>query len=370
MNTSATAVTTTSDTRAPNHNPAGRMDSLTGLRFLAALAVFGLHVNYSGLRWAFNQGSIGVTFFFILSGTVLAWSWQPTDKARHFYRRRAARIYPAYFVAMLGGLIIEHKAVAARPLAALPSPFLLQAWIPDVHTYFAMNGVSWSLSVEAFFYATFPLIMPFVARLDTRGRRTLQAACVAVLLAVGIFEQITVPGHTGGWQDWFTYICPLPRLFEFVIGMTLVADIRARSLANVPRSAIYVLVAAAYFGAEPLVPGLGDSFLPVIPLALLILRVAQADIGGEPSPFRHRWLIRLGEASYCFYLVHQLVIKVALHGITPDSPAKAAAFIAVTLPVALAAAWLLHIIIERPVDRRLRGPGRPEILVDGAPRTA
>lgn len=138
-----------------------RLDSLTGLRFFAAFVVYGLHVQYGGMRYIFGQGSIGVSFFFILSGTVLAWSWRPTDRARDFYRRRVARIYPVYVVAFLLGIVVT-RAVGEGYHglgAGLLGIFLLQAWVPDVHTYFALNGVSWSLSVEAFFYLLFPLLV-------------------------------------------------------------------------------------------------------------------------------------------------------------------------------------------------------------------
>lgn len=38
----------------------------------------------------------GVSFFFILSGFVLVWSFRSSDTPGEFYRRRFARIVPAY----------------------------------------------------------------------------------------------------------------------------------------------------------------------------------------------------------------------------------------------------------------------------------
>ncbi|UCN13634.1 acyltransferase family protein [Cellulomonas iranensis] len=71
--------------------PHGRLDALTGLRFLAALVVVVFHLSLNRffldapalvdplqgvLR---NGGWLGVTFFFVLSGFVLTWSARPGD---------------------------------------------------------------------------------------------------------------------------------------------------------------------------------------------------------------------------------------------------------------------------------------------------
>lgn len=69
-----------------------RLDSLTGLRFLAALAVFFYHtvtlcppgIPKSVLSVVAAQGLVGVSFFFILSGFVLSWSHRPDDSPRAF----------------------------------------------------------------------------------------------------------------------------------------------------------------------------------------------------------------------------------------------------------------------------------------------
>src|ERR1700710_2004563 len=87
------------------HRP--RLPSLTGLRFLAALFVFGFHITLSAsptppnhpinpfanprlatdLEWLFGKaGYLGVSFFFVLSGFVLTWSNKTTDTKSSFWR--------------------------------------------------------------------------------------------------------------------------------------------------------------------------------------------------------------------------------------------------------------------------------------------
>jgi peptidoglycan/LPS O-acetylase OafA/YrhL len=105
--------------------PADRrnLPSLTALRALAALAVFGFHG--VGLLAMFGRGHLGrdagkffaagptgVSFFFLLSGFVLTWSHRgeacrsrrPLPQApQSFWRQRAARNQPAYFAAWIFG---------------------------------------------------------------------------------------------------------------------------------------------------------------------------------------------------------------------------------------------------------------------------
>ncbi|MGC0367614.1 peptidoglycan/LPS O-acetylase OafA/YrhL [Rhodococcus sp. 27YEA15] len=83
-----------------------RLDSLTGLRFCAAPAVFVCHAylvaTMTGTRtlpeWATAAGFAGVGFFFVLSGFVLTWSAKKNDSDLGFWRRRFVKIYPNHFV--------------------------------------------------------------------------------------------------------------------------------------------------------------------------------------------------------------------------------------------------------------------------------
>ncbi|MFJ9753035.1 acyltransferase family protein [Streptomyces chartreusis] len=77
------------------------------MRWAAAFVVFVYHVRNFGyfggesariVDWAFGAGATGVSFFFILSGFVLAWSARPGERFWVFWRRRIARIYPVHLI--------------------------------------------------------------------------------------------------------------------------------------------------------------------------------------------------------------------------------------------------------------------------------
>lgn len=111
----------------------------------------------------FSQGYLGVPLFFVLSGFVLAYSHVSVPNRRRFYWARFARVYPMAVVAFLAVLPFailrtvhfhQHFPLAVFPLNML----LLQAWTPSLE-YF-VNGPEWTLSVEAFFYLLFPILLP------------------------------------------------------------------------------------------------------------------------------------------------------------------------------------------------------------------
>jgi peptidoglycan/LPS O-acetylase OafA/YrhL len=96
-----------------------------------------------------------------------------------------ARIYPSYLVLLLIACVVPHVPVYRGLDAGILSVTLTQAWVPLDKFAFGLNGVSWSLSCEAFFYALFPLLLVWMTKL---GRRRL----VGLALGTYVLGAITV----------------------------------------------------------------------------------------------------------------------------------------------------------------------------------
>jgi peptidoglycan/LPS O-acetylase OafA/YrhL len=343
-----------------------RLDSLTGLRFLAVLYVFAYHVSiYSRVPgWATflaAPGAAGVSFFFILSGFVLTWSHPAQDRTGRFYRRRFARIVPnhvATWMLALGVLALE--GVTVPSLNTLPSLALVQAWVPSPRIYFAANSVSWSLACEVFFYALLPFMLPLLTRLGPRAR--FQVMALAVLCTVS-FQLVSVAFFTGPMQQWLAYIVPVARLPEFVLGILLALQIRDGHWWPVP-----LLPAMALAGVACIAAGWAPApfqwvSVTLIPFVLLIGSAAQADIDERPSMFRTRHLITLGLWSYAFFLLHELVLRVGSAMHLGGGPGHSLLWASVLLVVTVVLSGALFTVVERPLERRLRGQPRRQALV-------
>ena len=339
-----------------------RLDSLTAIRALAAFAVFAHHAHSAlitspGLGHLTRPGSAGVAFFFVLSGFVLTWSSRPDDTARSFYRRRIARILPLYLLAWWGGVALSLVTGESPLVNQLPALFGLQAWVPSDRVHFAGNTVLWSLSCEAFFYLCFPLV---IGRL--RGLRTRAAAVLlgGVLGAAIAWPVLLHPTTGSGVRYWLMYLFPPTRLLEFVAGILLALLVSRGALARIPLLPVSLLAAGSYLlaGWSPMY--LQPVALMLLPWALVIVAAAQHDLaGGNPAP---GWLVRFGVWSYAFYLFHQLILKDFAFVHRPGGMLMQLLCALVLLIVAIALAGYLAERVEKPLERRLRGPiGRSTI---------
>jgi peptidoglycan/LPS O-acetylase OafA/YrhL len=248
-----------------------RLPRMTSLRWYAALVVLLYHANAT-LDWrplhVFAFGQVGVTFFFVLSGYVLAWSYSPATTPRRFWWRRFARIYPSHLVvlvvAVVLGLTVAGEDFITDPLGVLAAVLLLQAWVPTFDVLYAGNPPSWSLSCEAFFYALFPWLHGRIRRASTT---TVVVATVAFLVVMAVAGRLIAPPGTD-LGNTLGYANPVVRLPEFVVGIVLARLVKGGLRSPVPMWAAVVLVgvSVATWRVEPNVPYL---FLPAIVLLLL-----------------------------------------------------------------------------------------------------
>lgn len=349
------------------------------MRGIAAVVVFTWHAE--GTWWGAGSrsliaGTTAVSFFFILSGFVLTWSATGTSSQpprRTFYLRRFARVYPAYATVIAIGtfaaLFIERTPVHVLNLAAVA--LLVQSWVPSAVVYYSIVGVAWSLSCEAFFYLVFPVVLPRLRRLSPAARAWLMVALVAVAIAIPSLVRST--DHDHGIGFWAIYVFPPTRFLEFVLGMLVGLRIRdgARSRLSLTLAGLIALAAFALAGVVPIY--LTWVAVTLVPYLLLIQALAGADIDGTASWLRRPALVWLGERSYAFYLVHQLVLAAVRHVCPELAPGPAMAAAMVSLAIALLAATFLHRLIEEPLARHWRGralPAEAPALAPARPRLA
>lgn len=377
----------TSPPRAPGYDT--RLPSLTGLRFVAAMLVFLCHITlaYNPVGFTYGPinlfadpdlagrtekffgtaGSIGVSFFFVLSGFVLAWSAKPTDTAPLFWRRRVLKVYPNHLVIWTLAMIL-FAAETTRPGAWIPNFFLLQGYFPQVDTMFGVNSPSWSLCCEMLFYLLFPFLLRPVRRIPERLLWACAAACVAGALGVELLAHYVVGGEVfPGFpvsltQVWIGYVFPPSRLFEFVLGMLLVRIIlsgRRVPVGLVPAAGLF---AVAYVIATYSVPFLFSLFVvTLVPVAAIIYAAAVADVSGRRTLLsgpRMRWL---GDISFGFFICQGVVVFYGRRLIgaeegfsTPVALLVSAGFLLATL----AGGWLLYTFVETPIMRRWSRPRR------------
>jgi peptidoglycan/LPS O-acetylase OafA/YrhL len=326
------------------------MPRLTSLRVFAALVVVGFHLTVwkvLHIPVIASIGYVGVGFFFILSGLVLAWGTSPGLPAKTFYRRRFARVWPSHVVMFTVVSALPVVAVTTDWEEAIPNLLLAQAWWSNPETVFAFNGPSWSLACEAFFYATFPGMVAAVNRLGMRWQWFLAGGFLMGSALLGVVAPL------------LAYHIPVARYGEFLLGLVAGLALRGGWRPHVPASlACIALVAGALL--SKLTPFPLPDVVMAGPFLLVLLCAAERDIRSVPGWLRSEAMVFAGEVSFALYLVHEPVIL----NLSPLLAVPAWTEAVVLLAFCLAAAVSLHVLVERPANRVLRGRGRSVALAE------
>ena len=370
-----------------------RQGEIDGLRCVAALSVLAFHVwlfsapqprfarRDALLDHVLGELRIGLYLFFVLSGYLLYGAWaraaarggEDAPRPGRYLARRAARILPAYYVALAGSVLALYPA---RGTPGLVLPDAGHAWLFAIlgqnfsqHTLLTLNSPTWTLAVEAAFY----LLLVALGWLALRAGRAHLAVPLGVI-AVGLAYNLLLA--TGSPSLGLRLALPA-LLPHFGAGMLVAAVLAGRDgepLSSRAGRALaaggVALVVADAAWHELSGGGLALRALRDVPagagFALVVAAVAGAGTGA-------RWLGRrpiafAGLVSYGIYLWHvPLILALRSHGLLPEAWPVA---LAVALPLALAAGAASWRYVEAPAlgacrqssrsrMRPIRGCGSP-----------
>ena len=376
--------------RTPAPIDADRPAAADLLRVLAAWAVGAFHIWqqswYSGAAPAHWQraGSVGVDWLVLLSAFCLFLPWAnaaaqgrplPLTRPAAFYRRRAARLLPAYYASLLFSLVLAlHRAGWSRTLGIDLAAHLTltQQLFPQSYLATRLNGVTWTLTVFALFYLVFPLLAPLCVR---RPLPTLGALC---LVQAG-YSQWAL--HQYGTGEYALLFNQFPA-FCGVLAVGMAAALIFAELAHgswtvrlAPRAACTALGVAAFVWLDRCMrlqawAAEYQQFQLINRMPLALAAAAMLVCFGLgltlPRPVR-RVLSWLAALSYSFYLWHQMLavfLKYDLHlpawsGDTPPNQLGDTAWMrqahALYWTAAIAVTLAAYYGVEKPIAKRLHG---------------
>jgi len=331
---------------------------LDGLRALAALGVLVHHYWPHTFDWDPTGGRLGADLFFVLSGFLITRTLLqarlrnegPWHQAlRSFYKRRALRIFPLYYLTLLLVMLLRWDRFGEGLWWHLP--FLSNYYFIDQGQFVGAASHFWTLAVEQHFYLFWPVVMLLVPLQHTR------AAALGLIAAGMAFRAIA---GSQGWSN-ITIDVMTPGAFETLgMGAWLAVEQLRRPETDWSRDmglrllalgglTLIALRSVVFAGTE-----MGDWLsLVSTELARAMLLgwfVAQA-IHGIPGPLGHilqnRHVRLLGQASFGIYLTHNFFLSGL--GLRTDTAEALIAFAATIL-------WALfcYTTFERPYLIRQR----------------
>ncbi|MFD4245221.1 acyltransferase family protein [Streptomyces sp. NPDC058525] len=348
---------------APAAGKRPRLAALDGLRLIAALmVVFHHYVGFGGnadpsknawtkpvdvvfptASWLASYTWTGVEFFFIISGFVIcmsSWGRSLGD----FFTSRVVRLYPAYWFAVLATTaVVTLWPLVVQPLGA-KDVLLNLTMLQEPFKVGSVDAVYWTLWVELRFYLLFALVV-------WKGVTYRRVVLFCVLWTVA---SVLV---TAGRAPFADYILMPEYSPYFVAGVAMYLMHRFR-----PTLLLWGIVLVSWLFSvrqvtlynDALAGSLGrtmDSKPAIVLMTLGYLVMIVLALGGL-SWVRGKWLTVAGATTYPLYLLHEHIgwtgIRLLRNDLSPWT------LVAVMTLGMLAAAWLVHRFVERPLSALLK----------------
>jgi exopolysaccharide production protein ExoZ len=324
--------------------------------------LFSIEAKYTGggiLPTFSFYGIAGVDIFFVLSGFIMVVVAGKGIGAIQFLWRRAARIYPAYWLVTLLVLVTSLAEPAwvnssvAGPISLWRS-FLL---VPD--SALPLLAVGWTLIHEVYFYLVFAALL------------ALRVPILRGLLGWGLVLLIVT--ILGG--DYVTSF-PLGRVWtnpltaEFMMGAAIGVLFEHKNMSGGTWAGVIgvAMLGASIVFVAPALRLANNAHLDIlrvvlfgIPAALIVYWLAAWEQKAVRMPAR--LLVALGDWSYATYLTHVLVLSAfgrIIHALAPPGTMSSLVLIVVgVLAVNLVGAFMFR-FFERPTLAVLHRFGSPQ----------
>jgi peptidoglycan/LPS O-acetylase OafA/YrhL len=358
----------------PNQLAGVHVGALDGIRGIAILLVLIFHYGRSADTFGLSNsllkftgiGWCGVDLFFVLSGFLITGilydSRGSANFFRNFYARRALRIFPLYYAALL---LVAVLSIAWADAGVWPTTSLW--WIATYLTnaVMAVEGPNspgilshyWSLAIEEHFY----LVWPFVVA--SFSRRTLMAIAVGMIAFALVLRVLAL--EYGISTDAIYVLTPM-RLDALAAGAFCALAVRGpQGIAPFVRPAWYaalscgaamalvILLRRSMDSADPYIMTIGYTLLAGAFAGTLIVGITWPFLNAILSNGVLRWF---GRYSYGLYVWH-VIINVLLF-YTPvkaslgiDEPAENIAYLFFGLGVVLIVAYASYNLFEKRLLR-------------------
>jgi len=308
-----------------------------------------------------RYGHFAVTFFIVLSGYVLALQVVRFDNTLkggpwEFYKRRAKRIIPPYWCALVLSLIIDH-------FIRYPSHTIYDTLLPVtnkgiathalmIHNVWSdtrqnINAPMWSVALEFQIYLTFPLMVWMAKRFGW-------------LKCLGVVSLIAVPIYFAIRHSQYNYLMPMYYVF-FAMGAVSVAatnDSTLTRLRDLPWRAVIGVCSIAFLallwklGAHIYGAYVVPEVIFAVIAAAMLLVLAKNSGGWFVRALSWKPLRWLGAFSYSLYLIHvpvqQFIWQTICDPLNTTPQVKFLVLEIVGTSIIVGMAFLFHVAFEKP----------------------
>lgn len=285
-------------------------------------------------QYFMRYGSQCTTFFFVLSGFLLCYTWKDGVSYPAYLKRKLNRFYPLAFCVFLLALVCNIVLAGDEAISkgvtigsglwwfnVIANVFLFKAFIPDERIFYSFHAPSWYLSALMVFYALFYF---YLRRLkEAKGeQRILQiriggGLCLTAYLAEAILCLAVDRYQWEGASLYWCYVNPWFRMFgEGMAGILLcetMPDIQSwcwrkgLSVNGMEWCALGLFIVS--FPAHSLLrTTLASAWLQIIPAVAVLIsfRSGEGTVSKRLAAKGWQWL---GTVSFELYMTHAFVYE-------------------------------------------------------------
>ena len=365
---------------------------LDAFRFFASVLVVLVHYEVIfGESVVYGTfATTAVSWFFIVSGFILSYTYPSLDSLqdyRRFYFHRIIRIYPVYFLAVVVSSLfvsLNYLAIGDEFFSEVNRPFELIHDLPEQkeaafftlatlrHLVFAQsvgsvetfklvfNGPLWSIVLEIYFYLAFPLLLLMIKPLNTMTR-IIVAFIMGYLLQL-LLIQVNLPEAES--YDVINlnvpvYTNPFIRGIEFIFGMLLYKVFTFWDLQKIvgrsnwtPTILTVLLYVIVVIYVHDNIPYQYSSFFLVVPFVTIMI-YALLRLQWHPANHIVRYCTILGGISYVLYSFHWPLMEIIrFYNLLPRMSFQFMQPVLVMLAL-LVVSYLIYRFVETPIRRVL-----------------
>ncbi|MFE3184588.1 acyltransferase family protein [Streptomyces violascens] len=337
--------------------PVPRLAALDGLRLVAALMVVCYHYLALSRPWGHDPvtvfptlhrfaefGWLGVEVFFLVSGFVICMSvWGRS--LGDFAVSRVSRLFPAYWIAVPLTALVVNKWPEITSIRGWDDVVVNLTMVQAGNNTRNVDDVYWTLFVELKFY----VLMAIVVLCGVTYRNVL-IFCGAWTVAAALAPSLGIPALAAfAMPQYAPY---------FIAGIAFYLMRRFGSNALLWGIVLFQLLLAQRYIHYRVAINLGHvaaDQLPSWPARLVVVAgfaVVGAIALGAFDKVQWKWLSTAGAITYPLYLIHMFIGMTLIHHFRHLLPAPV--LVGSVIALMMAAAWLIHRLVERPAGKWVR----------------